>query len=191
MRNILGGVALRVRLLEQASGPARLPELRLIERGLDDALTTLERLQDTARGTPRRAARTSNLREVVEHAASLALLSVELRLPAGLPRVKGSPAALGHVFLNLLLNARDAGGRARIAARLQGRSVVVTVSDTGRGISAAHLPHVFEPRFSTKGAHGGLGLPLARAELERLGGSISAANGRSGGAVFTLRLPVG
>ena len=191
VRNTLGGVALRVRLLQQASGPGQLRELRLIERGVDDALATLERLQNAARGTPARAVRTSRLREVAEDAAALALVPVEQRVPATLPPVKGSPAALRHVFLNLLLNAREAGGRARIVARRLGRSVVVTVSDNGRGIPAEHLPHVFEPRFSTKGAHGGLGLPLARAELERLGGSISAGNARSGGAVFTLRLPVG
>ena len=95
------------------------------------------------------------------------------------------------MFLNLLLNARDAGGEARIAARRSGRAVTVTVSDTGRGIPAEHLPHIFEPHFSTKGTRGGLGLPLARAELGRLGGSISAANAPEGGAVFTLRLPVG
>jgi signal transduction histidine kinase len=190
VRNILGGVALRIRLLQQAPGPAPLRELRLIERALDDALATLERLQATARGTPARAERTSRLREVVEEAAALALVRVELRLPATLPRVKGGQA-LQHVFLNLLLNARDAGGRARIAARRSGRTVIVTVSDTGRGIPAEHLPHIFEPHFSTKGAHGGLGLPLARAELERLGGSISAGNAPAGGAVFTLRLPAG
>ncbi|HEY6909377.1 MAG TPA: HAMP domain-containing sensor histidine kinase [Myxococcales bacterium] len=191
VRNALGGVALRVRLLQQASGPSLLGELRLIERALDDALAALGRLQDTARGGVGRTARTSNLREVVEDAAALALVPIELRLPTTLPRVKGCPPALRHVFLNLLLNARDAAGRARIAARRSGRTVIVAVSDEGRGIPPEHLPHVFEPDFSTKGARGGLGLALVRAELERIGGSISAANAPGGGAVFTLRLPVG
>jgi len=191
VRNALGGVALRVRLMQQASDPAQLGELRLIERALDDALDALGRLQDTARGKVGRAERTSDLRQVLEDAAGLALLPVELRLSPALPRVKGAPSALRHVFLNLLLNARDAGGRARIVARRSGRSVIATVTDSGRGIPAEHLAHVFERHFSTKGARGGLGLPLARAELERIGGSISAANARGGGALFTLRLPVG
>jgi signal transduction histidine kinase len=191
VRNALGGVALRVRLLQKAADPSQLGELRLIERALDDALDTLGRLQDTARGGAARTERTSDLRQVVEDAAGLALLPVELRIPSTLPRVKGAPSALRHVFLNLLLNARDAGGRARIAARRSGQSVIATVTDSGRGIPAEHLPHVFERHYSTKGARGGLGLPLARAELERIGGSISAANARGGGAMFTLRLPVG
>ncbi|MGE5048959.1 MAG: sensor histidine kinase [Deltaproteobacteria bacterium] len=190
VRNALGGVALRVRLL-QAADPSHLGELRLIERALDDALAVLGRLQDTARGPVGRAERTSNLREIVEDAAALALVPVELRLSASLPRVKGPPSALKHVFLNLLLNARDAAGSARIAARRSGRNLIVTVSDTGRGIAPEHLPHIFEPHFSTKGARGGLGLPLVRAELERIGGSISAANAPAGGAVFRLRLPLG
>jgi signal transduction histidine kinase len=191
VRNALRGVALRVRLFEQAADPSHLGELRLIERSLDDALAVLARLQETARGRVGRAERTSNLREVVEDAAALALVPVELRLSARLPRVKGPPSALKHVFLNLLLNAREAGGRARIVACRSGRRVIVTVSDTGRGIPAQDLPHIFEPHFSTKSKRGGLGLALARAELERIGGSISAANAPAGGAVFTLRLQVG
>lgn len=191
VRNTLGGVAMRVRLLRQAMDPSQLGELRLIERALDDALAMLGRLQDTARGRAGRRERTSNLREVVEDAAALALVPVELRLSTALPRVKGPPSALRQVFLNLLLNAREAAGSARIAARRSGRNLIVTVSDSGSGIPAEHLAHIFEPHFSTKGTRGGLGLALARAELERAGGSISAANAPSGGSVFTLRLPVG
>jgi two-component system, NtrC family, sensor kinase len=191
VRNMLGGLALRVRLFQQESGAPQPRDLRLIERVLDDALAALARLQATARGGVARTERTSDLREVVDDAAALALVPVELRLPGSLPRVKGPPSALRQVFLNLLLNARDAGGEARIAARRSGRAVKVTVSDSGRGIAPEHLPHIFESHFSTKGTRGGLGLALARAELGRMGGSISAANAPEGGAVFTLRLPVG
>ena len=200
LRNTLGGLQLRVRVAaEQAPrGEQREREnLEIIDRVLGDAVGTLGRLQDLARGRRGRGAGRADLREVIGDAVALVRsqprLRVEARLPE-LPLVAGSSAELKHVFVGLLINARDAmprGGRVRISARRSGASVVVRVADDGRGIGPGLHDRIFEPFFTTKGRRGaGLGLSVARAEMSRLGGRISASNSPAGGAVFRLEFPV-
>jgi signal transduction histidine kinase len=108
--------------------------------------------------------------------------------------VLGEAANLRYVFINLLLNARDAmpnGGTIRVRGTHTGSRVVITVEDEGTGIPKAHLHSIFRPFFTTKGSHGtGLGLSMAYGVMSRVGGSITAANRPEGGAVFTLTFPL-
>jgi CheY-like chemotaxis protein len=110
-----------------------------------------------------------------------------------LPLVRGTAAELTHVFSDLLLNARDAmprGGTIEVDARESRGSVLLTVADEGRGIPEEHLPRVFDPFFSTSETREtGLSLSIAYGLLQRLGGTISAANRSGGGSVFTLSFP--
>src|SRR5204862_549591 len=91
-------------------------------------------------------------------------------------------------------NARDAmpeGGTVTVAARREKNALVVTVSDEGTGLPASVQARLFEPFFTTKGSRGtGLGLWLAAGTMERLGGSIRAANLSRGGAIFVLTFPL-
>jgi signal transduction histidine kinase/ActR/RegA family two-component response regulator len=107
---------------------------------------------------------------------------------------------LQQVLWNLLSNAvrfTPAGGEVRISARTGDRSIVIEVADTGSGIPAEHLPHVFE-RFrqvdsSLTRSHGGLGLGLSivRYIVEAHGGTVRAASaGADRGATFTVELPI-
>ena len=110
------------------------------------------------------------------------------------------PARLQQVIWNLLSNAikfTPEGGRVSLSAARTNGSLVVIVHDTGNGIDAEFLPHVFD-RFrqqdpATTRRHGGLGLGLSivRHLVELHGGTIEAASeGRGKGATFTLILPV-
>ena len=112
---------------------------------------------------------------------------------AGLPPVLARPEELQRVFLNLLLNARDAmpqGGTVTVRGKLTSRASVVYVEDEGMGIPREHLSRVFDLYYSTKTAVGsGIGLTVARSVMRGLGGSISARNRPSGGACFELRFP--
>ena len=113
--------------------------------------------------------------------------------------VPGDPNRLQQVFWNLLSNAvkfTPAGGHIRTAiARGQG-CIRITVQDSGRGIPAHVLPHIFE-RFhqgdssTTRDVGGlGLGLALVRHFVEMHGGTVSAASeGADRGATFTIELP--
>jgi PAS domain S-box-containing protein len=114
--------------------------------------------------------------------------------------VLGDAGRLQQVVQNLLHNAvkfTSRGGEVRVELRRAGHSAELQVRDTGVGIAAEFLPHVFE-RFrqwdsSTTRPHGGLGLGLAitRHLVEAHGGSVEAASDGAGkGATFSVRLPM-
>jgi signal transduction histidine kinase/CheY-like chemotaxis protein len=115
--------------------------------------------------------------------------------------VLGDPDRLHQVITNLVSNAlkfTSAGGRVDVSVRRTGQDVELVVTDTGEGISADHLPYVFD-RFhqvdrSHTRRHGGLGLGLAivRHVVEAHGGTVRAQSAGQGlGACFTVRLPGG
>jgi hypothetical protein len=102
---------------------------------------------------------------------------------------------LQQVFLNLLLNARDAmprGGWLTIATRVEKGSVVVEVSDTGSGIPAEHLSRIYDPFFTTKaiGKGTGLGLSISYGIVQEHGGAITCDSIVGQGTRFTLQLPL-
>jgi signal transduction histidine kinase len=113
--------------------------------------------------------------------------------------VDGDPTRLEQVATNLIDNAlkyTPAGGTIDITIGLDGEEVLLTVRDTGVGISADLLPHVFDVfvqgTISLDRAQGGLGigLSLVRRLVELHGGSVSATSGgASEGSAFTIRLP--
>jgi two-component system, cell cycle sensor histidine kinase and response regulator CckA len=144
------------------------------------------------------------LRRVIPEAVHM-----ELSLPEDLGSVRADPGQMDQIVMNLAINARDAmpkGGLLRImtsnvelqpdfVARHPGSAVgphvVLTVSDTGIGISKEHLPHLFEPFFTTKGEGKGTGLGLATiygiAKQSR--GFITVQSDSGKGSVFRVYFP--
>lgn len=117
-----------------------------------------------------------------------------------LPPVLGDPLRLQQVAWNLLSNAikfTPKGGRVDVQLRVYGSWVELVVRDTGAGISAEFLPHVFE-RFrqeqnsaARRGGGLGLGMAIVRHLVELHGGTVRAESEGSGhGATFTVRLPL-
>jgi signal transduction histidine kinase len=100
-------------------------------------------------------------------------------------RLKGDAAQWERVLVNLFLNSAQAGATNISVEAREGQIVVI---DDGPGISPELLPRIFEPRVSTKSIVSGLGLYVVQSIVEQNGGSVSAANGQSGGAVFTMRV---
>ncbi|MDR7483601.1 MAG: ATP-binding protein, partial [Armatimonadota bacterium] len=120
---------------------------------------------------------------------------LDLRLDLGaVPSVLGRPAALTESLTNLFLNAIDAmpeGGVLSVSTRREGDTAVVTVADTGVGMTEAVRRRIFEPFFSTKGESGsGLGLAMVYSIVKRHGGEIRVESEPGRGAVFTLVFPV-
>ncbi len=139
--------------------------------------------------------------EIVRDALALAGNQLQLGqvqvcadLHDNLDPVMASPDLLAQVFLNLIINAQEAmpdGGQLRITARELDHSITVMFADTGPGIAAQILPHLFEPFYTTKAAGNGLGLHIAhRIVVEQHGGTIAVNNAPEGGALVTVTLPV-
>jgi len=106
------------------------------------------------------------------------------------------PARMNRVFLNLLTNAADAipdRGEIRVRARRDGERVEILVEDTGRGIEAEVLEHLFELGFTTR-ADGRvsmrLGLPSSKRWVEELGGELTVESREAGGTRIRVVLPM-
>jgi two-component system NtrC family sensor kinase len=116
----------------------------------------------------------------------------------GLPPVLADPHRLGQVFINLLVNARqamDGGGRGKaitVSTRRRGERLEIRVADDGPGIPQAHRARIFDWFFTTKppGEGTGLGLAVSREILVAHGGSLAIEDTPGGGATFVLELPI-
>jgi len=113
----------------------------------------------------------------------------------GLPRLSISRDALDRVFNNLMNNALShtpAGGRVAFGARRERASVVVTITDTGEGISQARQTVAFEPfaQAAAKSVGAGLGLSICREIVRRHGGEIEIYSRPRQGTRFTITLPL-
>jgi signal transduction histidine kinase len=106
----------------------------------------------------------------------------------------GSPDNMRQVFLNLLLNSRDAmpdGGKIAISARKIDEVLEIKFVDNGTGIAEKDLQQIFEPFYTTKKDSGtGLGLAVCYGIVRSHDGTITASNNPDGGATFTIKLPM-
>ena len=121
-------------------------------------------------------------------------------LDEDLPEVEASWEHLKTVWLNLLINARDAvlalpsGRRIAVETRMasSGDHVQVLVTDNGKGISPAEAEHIFEPFYTTKDPGQGTGLGLATSQriVQQHGGSMEVVSEAEDGTTFIVRLPI-
>lgn len=138
-------------------------------------------------------------REYIAPLAQSAGVSLSYEAPASVIVVKGDQKRLQQLLVNLLDNAikyTATGGSARLELSKEGSSAVIEVSDTGRGIPASALPHIFErfyrqtdPRDSRVTGFG-LGLAISKWIADAHGGSIEVTSKEGQGSTFTVRLPL-
>ena len=144
------------------------------------------------------------MREKVELGRSLSGLLATISVPDSievgteiatpLPTLLADPSQVEQAFRNVIVNALQAmpdGGRLTVRAEATGSdAVVVSVSDTGAGISPENLEQVFEPLFTTKAKGIGLGLALAKLFIEAHDGTITAESEEGKGTTIIVRLPI-
>jgi len=118
--------------------------------------------------------------------------AVRLELSPGLPPVRGEAAMFGQLIGSLIANASEAmreGGEIAMGSRLDtSGGVIVEVADNGPGMTQEHAERVFKPFFTTKQKGLGLGLPIVRRVIERLGGTIDFESEPGKGTVVRLHL---
>jgi two-component system, NtrC family, sensor kinase len=196
-------------LADEVVEPHELEEVRRIVRAVDGILRVndmaVERMSGLVRSlrnfgrVDRAEIDFADLHEGID--STLAILAHELR-PVSvhreygeLPPVECQPQQINQVFMNLLMNARQAtpeGGSITIRTTSLPDGVEVRISDTGVGIAREHAGRIFDPGFTTKGGRigMGLGLPICRQIVDRHGGRLSVESEPGAGAAFTLRLPL-
>jgi two-component system NtrC family sensor kinase len=112
-----------------------------------------------------------------------------------IPQIRCFPMQLNQVFMNLLVNAYQAiedRGVIRIRTRSAGDTIVIEISDTGKGIAPEHIDKIYDPFFTTKevGVGTGLGLATSYNIIEKHGGRITARSRVGAGTTFTIELPI-
>ena len=140
---------------------------------------------------------------IVSHQLSLDNIEVKQELDEDLPPIIGHRGRLGQVIYNLVFNAQEAidakkkagagDGQAviRIRSFSEGDRVILSVSDSGIGIPAAHLGRIYEPFFSTKatGQGKGLGLSISHQIVKDYGGRMDVESEKGQGTTFSITFP--
>lgn len=145
-----------------------------------------------------------DLRELIEESISMAIeikengdIQLVREFLDPLPRVQGHPGQLKQAFFNLISNARESmGGKGLLFIRVYPISkdgvshIRVEVEDSGPGIDPENLHHIFNPFYSTKENHFGLGLPIVHKIVSTHQGQIEVDNRHGKGVTFIITLPV-
>lgn len=184
--------------------------LEKIDNNIDRAVKIIEHMRQFSR-KPELGTETVDVNGVIQNAFDIFKQQLKVRgigvstdLGRNIPPITGDANRLEQVFINLLLNARDAieakwEGREApphekhifVKTRFENSWVVVEVSDTGTGLSNDVLDKIFEPFFTTKevGKGTGLGLSISYNIVKECGGSIMVCNSLFGGASFVMTFP--
>jgi signal transduction histidine kinase len=175
-----------------------LEDVAVIERNIQACSRTIRDLLDYATGASPEVGELdvhATLADVERFLRALrerkgAELTLELAAPDA--SVLGDEVQVRQVFVNLILNALQAGERVRVVVRtaLEGNHLAVDVEDDGPGIPPDKHEAIFKPFYTTKprGEGTGLGLPTARRITEIQGGSLELVSSRPGRTVFRVRL---
>src|SRR6266571_5025761 len=141
----------------------------------------------------------ASLEDLVDTAVNLARhnpvvrrMRVDSAVEPALPPVRAASDRLVQVFLNLILNAADAGGNLTIRAVHASNAILVTFEDSGCGITAEQMRHLFDPFHSTKNSdnHLGLGLFVSHEIVRQHGGDLLVESQPGAGSTITVVLPL-
>jgi nitrogen-specific signal transduction histidine kinase/CheY-like chemotaxis protein len=180
--------------------------LTVINQGASDSVETVRRLQEYSRPARVKGPEAVQLRDVLEQLLALTRpqwdneaarrgIRYEIDLQAeAAPPVLAVASEIREALLNILENALAAmpqGGRLTLTIRGEDDRAVVSVTDTGKGMSPEVQRLAFEPFFTTRGNSGGtgLGLSLAQEIVHRYRGSITLSSQEKVGTTFTLAFP--
>jgi two-component system, cell cycle sensor histidine kinase and response regulator CckA len=206
---VLGWTEMLIERLE--AGESIEPEelshaLTVIRQGASDGVETVRRLQEYSRPARVRGPEAVQLRDVVEQLLALTRpqwdneaarrgikYEIDLKIEPA-PPILAVASEIREALLNLFENALAAmerGGRLTIHVRAEEGAGVVSVADTGKGMSAEVQRLAFEPFFTTRATQGGTGLGLALAQeiVQRYRGTIALHSEEGVGTTFTLTFP--
>jgi PAS domain S-box-containing protein len=196
---ILGYTQLLLR--EQAPASQMHDDLKTIEKHTRNCKGIVEDLLKFSRSTPMRKIPfdvNASLAEVISllaHQFELDKIDIKTDLDLTIPEITGDAEKLKQVFMNLLMNAKQAisgQGKISIATRKNGNSIDISISDSGSGIAPQVMNKIFDPFFTTKpvGEGTGLGLSVSYGIIQDHSGRIEVESRPGKGSTFTVTLPL-
>lgn len=205
LNNPLGGITLYTKLMLEdydLEDNAR-EDLYRILKDAQRCRDTVKELLEFARQT-RQFMRPLNINKAIERTLFLIEnqtlfhnIALKKKTAPFVPLVSADAQQLGHVFMNLIINAAQAmegQGTITITTKESANKdrVIIEIADTGPGIPSEDLEHIFEPFFTTKeeGKGTGLGLSVVYGIVENHGGTISARSIPDRGSSFSIELPI-
>ena len=212
LKNPLGSMSIYLQLMErQLQKPEAFDNVTSCRESLISKIKVLksevERLNDivvdflsTVR--PRSASlQEEDLNQIIEDAVEIMIpdleqhnIALKLELEENLPYLLLDRGFVRQVLANLISNAKDAmkeagSGTLTISTEKNSDSVILSVADTGAGISPENLTKIFDPYFTTKKSGTGIGLTLVYKIIRGMGGDISVTSKQGTGTTFRITLP--
>jgi len=210
LKTPLTSIRLAVHLLfEEAAGPLTPKQTELLQDARDNCerlLAMVNNLLDLARfeqGSRQLELEPESVEKLLRKAADAMRppaeekgVAIVVDVPPDVPQVAADGPRIGTALRNLLDNAlahTDSGGQIRLSASPTPDGVTLSVADTGCGIAAEHVPHLFEKFYRVpgqkRGGGTGLGLAIVREIVTAHGGSINCSSRVGQGTIFQLTLP--
>jgi signal transduction histidine kinase/ActR/RegA family two-component response regulator len=204
--NTLAGILGRAQLMARTSDPEKIKRgLQIIIKTAEDGARTVKRIQDFARQRRSQdfapvaadqllldAKDMTRPRWKDSAEANNVYIRVALQTESN-TYLMGDESELREVLVNMIFNAVDAmpdGGTLTLASHVEGDQVLISVGDTGLGMSQDVRTRIFDPFFTTKGKAGmGLGLAVSYGIIRRHEGTVEVMSEVSRGTTFTIHLP--
>jgi two-component system, cell cycle sensor histidine kinase and response regulator CckA len=202
LNNVLSPILMSVQLLQmKLRSSEHLQLLRTLENNVKRGASLVKQVLTIARGTETKRT-VVDLKQVIAEIEQIVTetfpkaIACEIELPPQLNHVCGDTTQIYQVLMNLVVNARDAmpdGGKLSISAKnaREGNYIVITVTDTGIGMSKDVRERIFEPFFTTKEIDKGTGLGLSTtlAIVKNHGGFVKVDSEVNKGTIFQIFLP--
>jgi nitrogen-specific signal transduction histidine kinase len=203
LQTIVGSLYLVKRKLNYMSFPENdkqeynLEELlQIIEEQVDYMNKIVSDLEDYAKPLIPQLVETSSQQLINDTLSAITVpekVKVSIEIERGFPRLMVDLLMIRRVLTNLIRNALQAmpeGGLLTIRASKNGHNAIISVEDTGVGISEENLYKIFQPLFTTKSKGQGLGLAACKQLVEAHGGSITVKSETGKGTIFTVQIPL-
>jgi len=205
VNNTLTGILGRAQLLLRTNDAEKITTgIELIIKSAEDGAHIIRRIQDFARRQPSRKFQTVSVAELMQDVCEMSRPRLESGLEGSPIRmalfavsnttVMGDPVELREVLVNMIYNAIDAtaaGGEIRLSAQETDGRVILSIADTGSGMTAEVKTRLFDPFFTTKGKAGtGMGLAVSFGIIRRHNGAIEVESEQGRGTTFRISLPI-
>jgi PAS domain S-box-containing protein len=206
IKNPLGSISIHIQLIKKSLHGKETVEIPFLERHLGVVDEEIERLNkivvdflfavrpmDVQLRESDPGKLVAEIADFIRPEAEKAKVNLVLRVAEGLSLVALDERLMKQALLNLVKNALAAmpgGGELKLSADSSDEEVILSVEDSGLGISEEDLPKIFEPYFTTKDNGTGLGLTITFKIVREHGGEISVASRPGLGSTFAIHLPV-